>query len=83
MSDINLYHLTNSEISLASLSNPDSLSNAIQLEFYNTNSKYASDGVRLCFDSEEHADQFLQDVATAYHQRQLFKIKQQQESEES
>lgn len=83
MADVQYYNITNTEIGLRSLSNPDSLSWAIQLELYNTNSKYASDGLRLCFDSEEHADQFLQDMAIAYHQRQLFKIKQQQESEES
>jgi hypothetical protein len=83
MTDTNYHYVTEIDINVSGLSREDRLSDSIRISIDSDNNKNYSDEVRLFFKTEEYADRFLETIATAYHQRQLFKIKQQQESEES
>ena len=83
MPDVNYHNVTEIDINLNGLSREDRLSDTIRISIASDNHKNYSDEVRLFFKTEEYGDRFLETIATAYHQRQLFKIKQQQESEES
>ena len=83
MPDVNYHYVTDIDIDLKGISKEELLSRYINITISNSNHKYYRDEVTLFFKTEEYADRFLETIATAYHQRQLFKIKQQQESEES